>query len=282
MANLKADYINKLLKNEQRKSGFNRNQMINHFNSDKYNRFYNKLNDILGKFWSSILEDDTHHINILNKKHNNSRHLFVKSLTHKSYFKDTEDADYFYNYERNEFIGDSHLNYLIKRYVFNKYGKYGDEHLLSKISTFMISKKFYKLLFDDIGLYPLVFKSKDTFISPSLKEDMLESFIHSFYCNFGIKYTKVFINKLLNKYTLEWVLNECINFKTILNEEVFKKYKLPIHKVVQFNIKINKKKEFFCVGYKINGTFHKNNRKVVNKNKNELIEILCEDVVKLI
>ena len=281
MSELKKQYIQKLLKNENREKKFDRSKMLNHFNGKKFNKFYKKLNGVLNKYWENN-NDESHFLNVLNNKHNNSRHLFVKSLTHKSYFVDREDCDYYYNYERNEFIGDSHLNYLIKRYVFNKYGKYGDEHLLSKISTFMISNKFYKLLFDDIGLYPLVYKSRETFVSPALKEDMLESFIHSFYCNFGIKFTKVFINKILNKYSLEWILEQSINFKTILNEEVFKKYKKPVHQVVDFVCKKNKKREFFCVGFKINGKFYKNTNKATNRNKNDLIEILCENVLKLI
>ena len=277
---IKQQYINKLLKNEKRDNNFNRSEMLQFFNSKRYNKFYSNLNSIIGTFWKN--GDLSHHLNIANSKHNNSRHLFVKSLTHKSYFLNRQESKFYFNYERNEFIGDSHLNYLIKRFVYNKYGKFGNEHLLSKISTFLISKNFYKLLFDDIGLYPIVFADNETTVSESIKEDILESFIHSFYCNFGIKYTKVLINKLMKKYTLEWILNKSIDYKTILNEEVFKKYNKPIHKVIDFNIKTNHKRQFYCLGFSINGKYYKNTQKIITKTKFELIEKLSKTVLTLI
>ncbi len=274
----KKNYIKRLLINERKELTFSRTEMISHFNSDKFNLFYSKLNNVLSNYWNN--SEESHYMNVMNPKHNLSRHLFIKSFTHKSYFLNDDENDYYYNYERNEFIGDSHLNYLIKRYVFNKFGKYGNEHLLSKISTFMISKKFYKILFDEIKLFPLVFyEKKETLITASIKEDVLESFIHSFYCNFGIKYTKVFINKILSKYKLKWILENSIDYKTILNEEIFKKYNKPLTEVVEFNIKKNRNMEYYCLGFKIKKNYYKNNIRVINKNKQTLIEIISEQVL---
>lgn len=278
----KKEYIRKLLNKENNniKNNISKEEMIEHFNSEQFNIFYKKLNRVFSKYWKN--DNEEHYMNILNNKHNYSRHLFVKSFTHKSYFLDKPDQKYYYNYERNEFIGDSHLNYLVKRYVFNKYGKYGNENLLSKISTYMISKRFYKLLFDDIKLYPLIFYDKKIIITPSIKEDILESFFHSFYCNFGIKYTKCFLNKLLNKYKFEWILEQCIDYKTILNEVIFKKYNKPLKEVVEFSTKRNKKGEFICSGFKINGKFYKNKLFISNKNKNILIEEVSKYVLELL
>ena len=275
---LKQQYINNLLK-PLNKNHIDRKEMINHFNNEKYNDFYTKINTVISKYWN--VEKDSH-LDIFNEKHNQSRYMFVKALTHKSYFLNKENP-FYYNYEKIEFAGDCHLNYVIKSYVFKNFSKYGNQHLLSKVSTYLISMKFYKRLFDDLGLYHCVFFDKDkNKITDSIKEDLVESFIYAFRCNYGDRYTRCLVNKLLDKYSFQWILEKSISYKSILNEEIFKKYNKSINDVVKFLIKKNNKNEFYCVGYKINRVFHKNKIYMTDKNKNDLIEKLCEYVLNII
>lgn len=276
---IKRNYINKLLtKNDS--NSIERNDMLKYFEGKEFNRFYDNINKVINKYWNN--NNIEHYMNVWNDKHNNSRYLFIKSMTHKSYFINKTNR-FYYNYEKMEFAGDTHLNYFIKCYIHKNFTKYGNQHLLSKISNFLISKKFYKKLFDDIGLYGMVFYDKDKIkLTDSIKEDILESFMYAFLCVFGRKYTRCLVNKLIGKYKFEWILNNSISYKSILNEELFIKYKKSFKDVVRFNIKKNKKQEFFCLGYSINNVYHKNKRYIVNKNKMDLIESLCEDILTII
>ena len=275
---IKQKYIENLLKQSQN-NNIDRTEMIKYFNDKQFNNFYKKINKIVGKYWK--VEKDSH-LDIFSEKHLFSKYLFVKALTHKSYFLNKENP-FYYNYEKIEFAGDSYLNHLIKSYVFKNFSKYGNQHLLSKISTYLVSMKFYRRLFDDIGLYYCVFFDKENNrITDSIKEDIVESFIYAFKCCYGYRYTRCLVNKLLDNYSFKWILEHSISYKSILNETVFSKYKKSLNDVVKFCIKKNKNNEFYCTGYKINGKYYKNTKYITNKNKNELIESISQIVLNII
>jgi len=271
---IKKNYINNLLENKNKKNKFNRTEMVEWFDK-KFYYIYKKIDKkIIKRFWKN---NKTDWMNIYNKP---SKYLFIKSFTHKSYYNNKE-SEYYYNYERLEWIGDSHLNYLLSRYIYHNYNKIGDEHLFSLIQSYMKSTEFLSKIFDFLDFEDLVLKDINTPLTDHIKEDIIESFIHSFYCNFGIRNTKTLLNKILNNFDKKNILMNSIKNKTILNELLYKKYNDSINNIIKMNIK-NNRGFFICLGYSINGRYYKNYNHYRNKNKKHLEEILCGDILKIL
>lgn len=294
---IKMNYINNLINTERvdsnEKSNINDKKM-KYFDDEKFNEVYLKIEDKILKIFGydkkiTLPKNNNFRRNTIKHKKrlliskNKSKYLFIKSLTHKSYFIGLE-SEYFYNNERLEFIGDSHLNFLIKRYIFHRFSKYGNENLLSKISSYMISTEFYNILFNIIDLEDLVFIKNDVEITDNIREDIIESFIQALYCCVGIDFTKIFINKLLNEFDDNHILNNSIKITQILNEEVFKKYNKPMKEVIEYDIppKHKIRKTYICKGFKINGRYYKNKMRITDTNKHQLLEKINHQIINII
>lgn len=270
--------VNKII-NENRRENGNKNKMrmkmINKLNNEKkFKYIYNFINDnIINKHWSV---ENNRHLDIFSKK---QRYNFIKTFYHKSFFNFENDNEIKYFYERLEYIGDSLLNYLVKRWIFHNFNY--QEGILSKISSYMISNKFYVKLFDKLQFTNLVKLGKGVELTDNIKEDVIEGFIYSFYVNFGMKYTKCFVNKLLSDENKSDILNKSFDNLSILNNYFMDKYKKNIKEVLNWKVKQGRDKKWICLGYSINGTFHKNRRFIKCNSFKELKETLSKDILEL-
>ena len=288
---LKQNFLkNKLAKYDN--ANFNQNDMISYLN--EHSPFYDELNVVLQRLWPNI---NVYEMKVFKKnqpiriKPNIQRYMFVKAFTHKSYFKDKPDERFYFNYERLEFVGDAHLNYLLNRWVFHEFSQYG-EKIMSKVYAYLKSTKFLSQVFDALKLQPLVRKHNECELTDKLKEDMVESFIHAFYCNFGESMTKVLINKFMAYFDKNNILYSCVDFYSMLNEMWYEKYGgldefqgYSMKDCVLFNVKQNRKlprhKQWICFGYSINGYEYRNRWRVNCSSKRDLLEKMAESILVL-
>ena len=264
---IKEEYVREVLSHRS-SDDFSRDMMLDYFH-DNFADFYPKVQTVINQFWRS------HERDWLDVTQKRSRYLFVKAFTHSSYISD--DDAYLYSYERQEWMGDALLNFLMKRWIYHQFNKFGNQGLFSNIANFLVSTRFYSTLFDQLNLSPLVFSKVP--LTPKIKEDMVESFFHALYCNLGMDRTKTFVNKMMSKHSTKWILKQSVSFRKILNERIFQKFRRPPTEVLSISFSQNKNRQFFCKGWTIDGKWHKNHNKIVDKNKHELMERLACDIL---
>jgi len=252
-----------------------------HFNDSKFDKVYLAINKTIRKYLggegNEYLDIRTHH----------QKYLFVKALSHKSHSIDSEDKIH-YSYERMEFMGDANLNYLLKRWVYHNFTKNYDEYCMSEVYSHVRSTKFLYKLFDLLDLEECVMKLSEVEITDKLKEDMLESFFHAFYCNFGMKFTKCLLNHLMNGLVKDKkeLIKSSIKMKSVLNELVYARFQKPLEEIVGFKAKMNKQTKLFtCEEYTLEleegkKETHKTNSNDNDTSKRDLIERICEIVVR--
>lgn len=151
--------------------------------------------------------------------------LYKKAFVHKSvvkYAKDNEelnDVDEFMtqSYERFEFLGDSVLNLIVAKYLFNKYPNSQEGHL-TKIRTKLVNGKTLAMFAKKINLQKfLILNYKVENINgrnnDRILEDVFESLICSIFLDLGYNNAEKFVLNLINKY---------IDFDKILIDDNFK------------------------------------------------------------
>jgi len=167
--------------------------------------------------------------------------LYLQVLRHKSVYESS-----FQNNERLEFLGDSILDSVVAKVLFEKFPQ-GKEGFLTQIRSRIVSRANLNRLGIALGLDRLIEvqmggEIKDT----SLSGNALEALIGAIYLDKGFDYTSKFIrNKLINPH---------INFDHILTIEPDPKSRViefaqKNKSKVQFSTKLNHKDEpqdFLC------------------------------------
>ena len=132
----------------------------------------------------------------INYKFKNSK-LLIQSLTHPSFFLESEKKIKINEFERFEFLGDRVLGLIIANLLFSKYKKF-NEGDLSKKYSYLVQKKFLfkisqKLQIDDVLQYN--FKKKNNKMLNSIFSDSVEFDFFILLVNFFNSFKSRFISK---------------------------------------------------------------------------------------
>ena len=139
--------------------------------------------------------------------------LYTQAFMHKS-------AVHVYgskhSFERLEFMGDSVVNLMTTRYIFEKYDNV-QEGFLTRLRTKIVSGKMLAQFATQIGLqnYVLMDSKAQAYgwnTNPRILEDVFESLIGAIYLDAGLEYCKRFF--------LPFIQN--LNFKELLQETNYK------------------------------------------------------------
>jgi ribonuclease-3 len=163
-------------------------------------------------------------------------HFFEMALTHKSYFKDTNDKfelNALPDYDRLEFLGDSVLKLVLNEYIFQKYTKYrsGD---LTKLSAYLLSDKTLEKIALTLKIEPFI-KTGARIPSHEVLSDVLEAIFGACYISYGLVKTRKFILSLY-KDLIESANDDELkeNYKAALQEWAqARKLGLPEYKVTK-------------------------------------------------
>ena len=168
---------------------------------------------------------------ILEKKINlffKDKELLVKSLTHKSFNKET-------NNEKIEFLGDRVLGLVMAKKLLEIYPDENEGVLDKKFAT-LVNKETCLNIAKKLQLerYILIFnpKKKKKIIQDKVLADACEALIGAIYLDKGYQYTEKFILNLWSEHIKDSVITR-IDAKTKLQEYSLKTLKkLPIYKLI--------------------------------------------------
>ena len=181
--------------------------------------------------------------NIVNYKINNYS-IFEQAFRHKSINCDNNLE----SYERLEFLGDSILNFIIAKYLYEKYPN-ENEGFLTRIRTKIVSGKSLSKIAYDLELYNYIQMNEKALQNEwnknaNMLEDVLESLIGAIYLDSNIENCKNFIQiKIIDSFDNDFLLQDT-NYKDILMRYLQgKKLNLPIYKFMD-EIKCDDTKKF--------------------------------------
>ena len=139
---------------------------------------------------------------------------YITAFTHKSAVglpgASTE------SFEVLEFLGDSVLNFVVGKYLFDAY-RNTDEGYLTQLRTKLVSGKTLATIARQLGLQHLVIMSQKAYgaqfnNNPRILEDVLEALIGAMYLDMGLTATRTFIINFLNSYVTPEMLRNT-NYK---------------------------------------------------------------------
>ena len=147
---------------------------------------------------------------------------YRKAFVHKSVVKNAKESSELPNfmtesYERYEFLGDSVLNLIVAKYLYNKFPN-SHEGTLTKIRTKLVNGKTLSLLANKLELSKfLILNYKVENINGRnnnrILEDVFESLICAIYLDLGFNYAEKFVLDLIDQY---------INFDELLVDDNYK------------------------------------------------------------
>ena len=141
-------------------------------------------------------------------------HQYVTAFTHKSAIGyPGASAE---SFEVLEFLGDSVLNFVVGKYLFDTY-KNTNEGFLTQLRTKLVSGKTLATIAQQLGLQHLVIMSAKAYKSsfntnPRILEDVLEALIGAVYLDMGLVAAREFIINFLNVHITPDMLRHT-NFK---------------------------------------------------------------------
>ena len=170
---------------------------------------------------------------------------YKKAFVHKSVVKNAKESDELpefmkESYERCEFLGDSVLNLVVAKYLFNKFPN-SHEGNLTKIRTKLVNGKTLSMFANKLDLSKfLILNYKVENINGRnnnrILEDVFESLICSIYLDLGFNYAEKFILNLIDKYINFDELFVDDNYKDILLRFCQTKFgTTPSYKIIETN-----------------------------------------------
>lgn len=137
--------------------------------------------------------------------------LFEEAMTHVSAKNNLCEK----TYERLEYLGDAIFHLVITDYFYRRYDEEA-EGFLTSLRIRIERGDSMAQLSTILGLNEFV-QIRNINIDDHILEDIFEAFIGAFYLSFGIKYTKIFIVKLVETYKdLSEMINHDDNYKGLL------------------------------------------------------------------
>lgn len=126
------------------------------------------------------------------------------------------------SYEKLEFLGDSILNFIVGRYLFETYGNSPtiNEGFLTQMRTKLVSGKALATIAQRMGLHHVVIMSDKAMCSgfntnPRILEDVLEALIGACYLDLGLVGARQFVLSIIHTYVDKSML-ENTNYKDAL------------------------------------------------------------------
>jgi ribonuclease-3 len=141
------------------------------------------------------------------------------------------------SYERYEFIGDSVLNFVVAKYLFDKYPQ-ADEGFLTRIRTKMVCSKMLSALAWQLGLHRFVTMNHKALRqkwneNPRILEDVFESLVGCIYLDLGLVTAKTWLLAVMDRF-IDW--NDLLrdtNYKDILmRSQQARGLPLPVYEVL--------------------------------------------------
>lgn len=131
--------------------------------------------------------------------------LYKTAFTHKSALKDFPNGE---SYENLEFMGDSVLNFIVTKYLFDKYNADEHEGFLTKARTRIVRGTTLARISDSLEMWRWVQMDEKGLRNgwnrnPKIMEDVLEAFIGAMYLDLGLIHTRVFVLGLLERYPVD-------------------------------------------------------------------------------
>ena len=205
-----------------------------------------------------------------------NKDLLIRSLTHKSFDKDT-------NNEKLEFLGDRVLGLVIAKKLLEIYPD-EKEGILDKKFASLVNKKTCLEIAKKIELqkYVLTFnvKNKKNLIEDKVLADSCESLIGSIYLDKGLNVIEKTILYLWSDHIKDSVVTQ-IDAKTKLQELSLKKFKkLPLYKLISNTGP--RHKPLFKVGVKLIDTKYFVSEGKSKKDAEQNAAILCLKNIKKI
>lgn len=163
--------------------------------------------------------------------------ILEKALTHPTYSYENNLKD---NNQRLEFLGDTILGLSVAEYLFQTYTD-KNEGDLSKIKGALVSGESLAIIGKDIFLYKylLMGKGEDKIggrYKDSVISDAYEALLAAIYIELGYEVVKQFIYITLIPKIADLLENGMMDFKTILQELVQKKYRKNVeYKIIEEN-----------------------------------------------
>lgn len=137
--------------------------------------------------------------------------IFKEALLHVS----TKYEEHHKTYERLEYLGDAIFHMVITEYFYKRYDE-ENEGFLTRLRIRIERGDSMAELTKILELQPYI-QIYGISINDHILEDVFEAFIGAFYLNFGIKYTKLFIIKLIEKHkNLSELISHDDNYKDLL------------------------------------------------------------------
>jgi ribonuclease-3 len=126
----------------------------------------------------------------------NNLEFYTRAFTHKSA---TNVLD---SYETLEFMGDSVLNFIVTKYLFDTYEK-NQEGFLTKARTIIVRGKTLAIVAERLGLSQFVEMDEKGLRNnwnknPKILEDVYEALVGAVYLDLGMVYAKEFVLRTLD------------------------------------------------------------------------------------
>lgn len=147
--------------------------------------------------------------------------VYQLAFLHTSASRETAIQGFRESNERLEYLGDAVLGMVVAEFLFTKY-PYKDEGFLTEIRSRIVNRESLNQISRKLGLDKLIeYDGNHRGMSPrsSMYGDALEAFLGAIYLDKGFRFTRSFIiGKLLTHYDLESIIQNNINFKSLIIE----------------------------------------------------------------
>lgn len=159
--------------------------------------------------------------------------LYIRACTHKSSDKQN-------SYERLEFLGDSVLNFIITKMLFDRFPR-SNEGFLTRVRTKLVSGDTLAKIASDLGLHKFVIMNTRAYTqhwntNKRILEDVFESLVGAMYLDRGMPYCRRFIERVLTEYISWEDIIEDTNHKDQLMRVCQRNgWKMPCYEIIGVN-----------------------------------------------
>lgn len=205
-----------------------------------------------------ILENEILHMKVRDMAH------YYHAFVHKSALKELPAGTC--SYERLEFIGDSVLNFVVAKYLFDKYNTKAEGYL-TKVRTKLVSGKCLSDFSQKLGLQKYIIMNQKALRSgwnnnTRIMEDVFESLIGAIYLDSGTLAAKTFIIATIERFTdFDEIVKESNAKDALMRATQAWGVALPVYHIVPSTLK-----QTFCIHVYVNGMMYGHS---VHKNKRE-------------
>ena len=140
---------------------------------------------------------------------------YLSVFTHKSFKESGRES-----YERYEFIGDAVINFVVAKFLYDKFPQ-ADEGFLTRVRTKLVSGKCLASLSHCLGLHRYVQMNSKAMrqgwnTNPRILEDVFESLVGCVYLDLGLMTAKTFVLTVMERFVDFRDVVRDTNYKDIL------------------------------------------------------------------